>query len=221
MGGSSLEHGGLNTGWGGDWGFAVRAYDYTPPVTWNTSLTVSFKTSPTENQPNTILCIHSNLYFYNFKAEKILTKPCECVWPPGGRLQSSCRATNISASLCLEIQNTCVYSCNRLSNRCFFLNIWSQCMYFHQWCSPALWKTCDFWGIRQIDRIPWWSWASACSNPSQPLLLLGLLALIREQEHDGDCGDAVGDGGVQPPQLILHHELMGLLSQQCWLIKNK
>ena len=156
------------------------------------------------------------------KLKKILTKPCECVWPPGGRLQSSCRATNISASLCLEeIQNTCVYSCNRLSNRCFFLNIWSQCMYFHQWCSPALWKTCDFWGIRQIDRIPWWSWASACSNPSQPLLLLGLLALIREQEDDGDCGDAVGDGGVQPPQLILHHELMGLLSQQCWLIKNK
>ena len=110
-------------------------------------------------------------------------------------------------------------------------------MYFHQWCSPALWKTCDFWGIRQIDRIPWWSWASACSNPSQPLLLLGLLALIREQEDDGDGdgdvgdgdgdggdgdgGDAVGDGGVQPPQLNLHHELMGLLSQQCWLIKNK
>ena len=43
------------------------------------------------------------------KLKKILTKPCECVWPPGGRLQSSCRATNISASPCLEeIQNTCV-----------------------------------------------------------------------------------------------------------------
>ena len=70
-----------------------------------------------------MFCIHStnidNISIM-FKAEKNLTKPCECVWPPGGRLQSSCRATNISASLCLEeIQNTCVYSCNRLSNRCF------------------------------------------------------------------------------------------------------
>ena len=69
-------------------------------------------------------------------------------------------------------------------------NIWSQCMYFHQWCSPHRCERPATFEECHLNRILWWSSAAAQAAPtphSHPLI--GLAALIQEQVDDHDHPD--------------------------------
>ena len=74
---------------------------------------------------------------------------------------------------------------------CWYLwNIWSQCMYFHQWCSPHRCERPATFEECHLNRILWWSSAAAQAAPtphSHPLIRLA--ALFREQVDDHDHPD--------------------------------